>query len=307
MKHPPSVRKQISTTLAVVLVGNLLAQLAAAGVLALLGYEPSVLREEIDQLPAATLAGMLGINQTLSYLLPGIVAAALLYGGDWLRAVGLRPLPPLRQIMLALAIFFGTLWLTGVLAQLNANVELPAWQQEIEQQVAGILGSILRSTSTGGFLLALLIVGLLPALGEELVFRGLLQPAIVKLTPHPHLGIWITACLFGLVHLQFAGLLPRIFLGAVLGFLAYYGKNLWLPILAHLVFNGSQVAAVRYADLAVESPASAASEQLGPSAVAAALAVAVLALWIGLPGLKPERFAGPAVRGSDDRPGEPPA
>jgi membrane protease YdiL (CAAX protease family) len=56
-------------------------------------------------------------------------------------------------------------------------------------------------------------------------------------------AIWIAGLIFSAIHLQFEGFLPRLLLGAVLGYLFYWSRNLWIPILAHFVFNASQVLA----------------------------------------------------------------
>jgi len=77
----------------------------------------------------------------------------------------------------------------------------------------------------------LLVIAILPALGEELVFRGVIQQKIAEQIS-VHGAIWLTAILFSTIHLQFQGFLPRMLLGAVLGYLFFWSKNLWIPIFA---------------------------------------------------------------------------
>ena len=91
------------------------------------------------------------------------------------------------------------------------------------------------------FLVALTVAAIAPAVGEELLFRGLLQPQLQKLTNNPHWGIWLCAILFSAIHLQFVGFLPRMLLGALLGYLLWWSGSLWLPILIHFLFNGIQI------------------------------------------------------------------
>jgi hypothetical protein len=81
----------------------------------------------------------------------------------------------------------------------------------------------------------------LPAIGEELLFRGVLQKLIQKMTGSSHWAIWITATLFSALHLQFFGFLPRLLLGALFGYLLEWTGTLWLPILAHFINNASGV------------------------------------------------------------------
>jgi len=88
---------------------------------------------------------------------------------------------------------------------------------------------------------ALLVMAVIPALGEELLFRSAMQPIISKWTKMPHLSIWITAFIFSFIHFQFFGFLPRFLMGAFLGYLFYWTGNIWYSIAAHFVNNGLTV------------------------------------------------------------------
>ncbi|NJO86804.1 MAG: CPBP family intramembrane metalloprotease [Lewinella sp.] len=89
-------------------------------------------------------------------------------------------------------------------------------------------------------LLVLLPTAGAAALGEELLLRGVLQKKLLR-----HLNgqaaVWLAALVFGVMHFEFAGVLPRILLGAVLGYAYYWTGSLWVPILLHALFNGIQV------------------------------------------------------------------
>ncbi|MFO8053840.1 MAG: CPBP family intramembrane glutamic endopeptidase, partial [Bacteroidales bacterium] len=82
---------------------------------------------------------------------------------------------------------------------------------------------------------------LLPAIGEELLFRGVLQQLLSKLFANVHLGILVTAILFSAIHMQFFGFLPRIVLGLVLGYAFYLSGNIWMPVVIHFVNNAFAV------------------------------------------------------------------
>ena len=290
-------RRRVWVTLAFVMLGTFLAQIALVAWLFALGYGlDEVQRGLPTDLAPWQLLVSLALIQMLSYLLPGVVAARALFGADWPRATLLAPPPALVKVVIGVLIFAGCLPFVGYLAQLNASLEIGDWAIEIEGDVAAVLSGIITETSAAQFALVLLAVGALPALGEELVFRGLLQPGFIRMTGSAHFGIWLTAAFFGLVHLQFAGLLPRVFLGAVLGFLVYRSGRLWIPIVAHALFNGSQAVAARLGALdvvpeggagAVESPA----VLWGVGSVALAAAV----LHYGLPYLAPSPTPPPPV------------
>lgn len=298
--------RQIWVTLAFVSFGTLLGQLLVAGYALALGYDLGQLRAGGPAaLSAGELAGALALGQAFGYLLPGVAAAVTLYRGRWLDGVHLRPLPRPAKLAYALLAFLGTLYLTGALAALNATVELAGWQADIERDVAGFLDRLINAEGPGGLAAAVLVIALLPALGEELVFRGLLQPALVARLRSPHLGIWLTGIAFGAVHLQFAGLLPRVFLGVVLGFLAFYSQRLWVPILAHALFNGAQVVAVRAGALDAVAPGR--PEAPDTATLLLAVGLAAISLVSLLPLARPDPGGGDGDAPVDDASTFPPA
>jgi membrane protease YdiL (CAAX protease family) len=87
----------------------------------------------------------------------------------------------------------------------------------------------------------LIVLAIIPAFAEELLFRGCIQQVLKEWSKNAHVAIWGTAILFSFVHFEFYGFLPRMLLGALLGYLFYWSGNLWVPIIAHLVQNGGQV------------------------------------------------------------------
>jgi hypothetical protein len=96
-------------------------------------------------------------------------------------------------------------------------------------------------SSIGEFVLAFVVIAILPAIGEEFVFRGMVQPQLFKATRNIHIAIWTSAILFSAFHLQFFGFVPRMLLGALFGYLYYWSENLWMPMFAHFVNNGFSV------------------------------------------------------------------
>ena len=288
-------RRRIWVTFAFVMVGTIIAQFAAIGILLLNGYT-------IDDLgaglPSLVLAIVLGVSQLLSYLVPGIVSARVLFSGRWLQELNLDRAPTFLKLLMAIAAFVLTLSFTGALAAMNAAVDLPEWASSIEGDIAGVLETLITSSSWPTFVLVFFIIGVLPALGEEIIFRGLIQPAVINSTGSSHFGVWVTAIMFGVVHMQFAGLLPRVFLGAVLGFLAYYSQRLWIPIVAHFLFNGLQVLAVRFAWMDIEQAAQA-TQEVETWQVLASMVVAAGALFYFLPKLIPDEGL-PETRESED-------
>ena len=132
--------------------------------------------------------------------------------------------------------------------KLNKAIELPAAfhaletfmkNMELEAEVA--TETLLKMPNVSDFLLNILVVALLPAIAEELFFRGAMQQIFFQLFRHKHLTIWVVAILFSALHLQFYGFFPRMFLGAMFGYLYLWSGNILVPILAHFINNAGAV------------------------------------------------------------------
>ena len=149
-----------------------------------------------------------------------------------------------QTILLAIAIMLIANPFVAYLMQWNQSLNLPdflevvqRWIEASEQKAMELTEVFLVMNSTGDLLINLFLIALIPAIGEELLFRGVLQQLFTKWTGEAHLAIFISAFLFSAIHLQFFGFLPRFVLGLVLGYMFYWSKNLWLPILAHFTNN----------------------------------------------------------------------
>ena len=131
---------------------------------------------------------------------------------------------------------------------MNTHMQLPGflagfenWAKAKEEALKKLTEYLTRFHTPGEFLLGLLVFGLIPAVGEELVFRGVIQRQLLRWIRSPHVAIWVTALIFGAIHLQFYGMLPRTLLGALLGYLYWWSGNIWVPILGHFINNGFTV------------------------------------------------------------------
>ena len=122
---------------------------------------------------------------------------------------------------------------------------------------------MLQMGSPAEFVQVLLTMAVLPAVAEEALFRGVVQPLIRK-SAGIHLAVWITATLFALLHQQLNALLPILFLGAVLGYLRAWSRSLWVPTVLHLLNNGLIVVGVYFFDLSYRDILeSAGAEEMG--------------------------------------------
>lgn len=118
---------------------------------------------------------------------------------------------------------------------------LEAWMKQSEKSAEQITKLFLTFNGLGSFCYLMIIIAIVPAIGEELLFRGVIQKIVEKSFKNYHLAIWVTAILFSALHMQFYGFLPRMLLGAMFGYVFYWSGSLWLPILGHFINNGSVV------------------------------------------------------------------
>lgn len=135
--------------------------------------------------------------------------------------------------------------LVGWTAQLNAQLPLPQNLVRMEKEAEALTALFLKSETVWLLLVNLFIIAIVPGVGEELFFRGLIQKTFLRIV-NPHVAIWITAILFSAIHFQFMGFIPRMILGAYLGYLAYYSGSILPSMLAHTFNNGMQVLMVYF-------------------------------------------------------------
>jgi len=152
------------------------------------------------------------------------------------------------DVLLVLTAMFASVPLINYLVELNGNMSLPSffggleeWMKEKESAAAEITERFLDVNSVSGLLLNIIIIALIPALGEELLFRGILQRIFTEWTKSALAGILLSSVLFSALHLPFYGFLPRMMLGVLLGYMLVWSGSLWLPIAAHFINNAAAV------------------------------------------------------------------
>jgi len=159
-----------------------------------------------------------------------------------------------QNIMLVFAIMLLIPPFVALLLEWNMQIPLPESLLIFNVNSEAIVEAFLKMSTISDLLYTFLVIAIVPAIGEELVFRGYLQQSIQKWLQSPHLAILITAFFFSAIHLDFQGVLPRFVLGALLGYLYYWSGSIWLPILAHFV-NNAQGVVFSYPSFRVESGA----------------------------------------------------
>ncbi len=156
-------------------------------------------------------------------------------------------LNPALLLTVFLLMLFATPFFEWVVL-VNQKMNLPAflkemeiWMKTKELEAGEITKKLLVMKGYGDLAITLLMVAVIPAVGEELFFRGGFQNILGQWFKNHHTAIWITAIIFSAIHMQFYGFFPRMLLGALFGYLLVYGQSMYLPILGHFLNNGSAV------------------------------------------------------------------
>jgi membrane protease YdiL (CAAX protease family) len=158
--------------------------------------------------------------------------------------------PVIKEVILVIILAYSMLPIISFTGQLNAGMHLPDWLSGVEQWMIGkentanrLAGIFMKQDSFWGMSLNLVMIAILPAIGEELIFRGIFQKIFYRIFRSGNLSIWVTSFIFSAVHFQFFGFLPRFILGLIFGYLFFWSGNLWMPVIAHFVNNAVSVIA----------------------------------------------------------------
>ncbi len=160
----------------------------------------------------------------------------------------LRKAPALIVLIVSGVIMFVALPVTNWMVELNEALNLPeslswleTWMKVKEVQALEITEAFLNTTSISGLTINLIMMAVIPALGEEFLFRGVLVRLFKEWFNNVHIAIISSAMLFSTLHMQFFGFFPRMVLGILFGYLFIWTKSLWVPIFAHFLNNAAAV------------------------------------------------------------------
>jgi uncharacterized protein len=155
--------------------------------------------------------------------------------------LGFIKIPSIKQLVIVLVIMFFALFVVGALSELWQQIPFPKnWQVKFKAAEVDYnkqMQVMARMNSVWDYIFSLIIVALLPAVFEEVIFRGALQNLLSRWMKAPIWAIVLTAIIFSAIHGSYDGFVPRFFLGFVLGWLFYRTGNIWVSIAAHFINN----------------------------------------------------------------------
>lgn len=175
----------------------------------------------------------------------------------------------IKEVLLTLIISICSVVVISAVGEWNMELDFGSsdfakWARKSEDQLKLVTEHITDFQSIQHFLVAILAVAIVPAIAEELVFRGLIQNLFTRVLKNPHLSICITGFVFSAIHLQFFGFLPRMLLGVLFGYLYYWSGKLSIAIIGHFVNNGLALLMLYFAQEGIISLTPEEMEQSAP-------------------------------------------
>ncbi len=189
----------------------------------------------------------LGLGHLAGFCASGLFTAWLFYrpgmgsGISWPDYLKINRKPDWLVVALALLLMMVSTPFVLFTLQLNQDIPMPESFKLAEEQAELVLKGLLNMEYPSELIGNLLLIAVLPAIGEEIVFRGIVQRQLMRVIPNPIAALFLAAVIFSLAHFQMEGFIPRMILGLILGWLYWKCGNLWVPSIAHLFNNGAQV------------------------------------------------------------------
>lgn len=209
----------------------------------MLSFTEALMHPTSDQGMRVPLLIMQGVGSFTGFILMPWILMKYFYKGSFAQFAPSKTDATLLGLSFLIIIFF--MGVNAPFIEWNQNVKLPEFMSGVESSLKAMEEMLAKTSkfitqfdNIGQLLLGIVVVAIIPGIGEELVFRGLVQNHVYRITKNIHVAIWIGALLFSLFHLQFYGLIPRMFLGAIFGYMYYFSGNIIYPMIAHFVNNG---------------------------------------------------------------------
>lgn len=187
------------------------------------------------------------VNQFGIFIIPAIAYAYLETRKpfNYLRA---NQKPSLAFLLFSILLIVASIPVINWMVTVNETMQLPDflqplenWMRESEQNANLLTEAFLNVNTINGLIVNLFIIALVAAIGEELLFRGVILRLLIQWTKNIHWAVIISSILFSALHMQFFGFLPRMVLGILFGYIFIWSGSIWIPIILHFLFNGFTV------------------------------------------------------------------
>ena len=199
---------------------------------------PAILYQNPDSLRVLQFFQSLGM-----FFFPALLLASL-FSDDRKAYLQIKEYSSVKLVFYVILSVFAIQPFINLMAEINAGIRLPEsmksvedWMMQMEEEGKQLSEMMLRGKDLLTLAFNIVIIGVIAGVGEEFFFRGVMQNVFRKVFRNEHVVIWTVALIFSAIHFQFYGFIPRMLLGAYFGYLLYYTKNIWAPVLAHFTHN----------------------------------------------------------------------
>jgi uncharacterized protein len=201
---------------------------------------------DLEAAPVNGLRLMTILGQILFIFLPALFFSKWIYG-DISKIISLK-LPEWKELLLfVLGIIILTPLLQSYLYIQNYIIEQWAESSQLINSIKFLLdslneliektfGNLIRADNVLEMLLVIITISIVPAICEEVMFRGYIQRSF-GFKFKPRIAAIITALFFALYHFNPYGLIPLAIIGFYLGFAAYTSQSLVIPMVIHFLNN----------------------------------------------------------------------
>lgn len=184
-----------------------------------------------------------------AFVLPAIIYIKL-FEKKPLNFLKIDKKPDVKVVVFTIILFFLANFVLGLLVKVMYFIPFENFDNafiqgllQAEKDGENTLKQFLVFESPLKFLVLFFMMAIIPAVGEELTFRGVFMNLFEKASNNIIFSIFFSAFIFSIVHMQLHNFLAILFMGIMLGSIYYLTKNLWISIIAHLFNNGLIVVA----------------------------------------------------------------
>lgn len=182
------------------------------------------------------------------FLVPALLCAYL-FNEDGCQYLKIKKAVNLKVLIYSIILIVAIQPLISFTGYYNKMMTLPESLSELEQSMqamensaAALLERLMADHSPDVVIANFIVIAVAAGITEEFFFRGSLQQLVKKICHNRHVTVWITAFIFSFIHFQFYGFVPRMLLGALLGYIFLWSGNLWIPVIVHTLNNALSVA-----------------------------------------------------------------
>ena len=165
---------------------------------------------------------------------------AVLETGEFKKRLGLTVPVAFKLIGVTILAIIAAQFFIEFLVSINKVIPLPSslsFLVEYQKKTEELTNAMMGFKDIGHLITTTLVMAVIPAIGEEFFFRGLLLGGLLRGKVNAVFSILLTGVIFSFSHFEYNNLIAIAALGSFLGYLYYLSGSLWLPIAAHFTNN----------------------------------------------------------------------